>query len=472
MIVVCSVCSFALVEFFVYEILDSRTLYDPIDCIGMIGPMGILLGVITRKGLRQVDGTVSELLKGIRRVSEGDYNVELNPKGKGPFRDIYSDFNRMCRRLGSVRPGSGVIKVDNGDSILFGGKSERIPSTTQRLRRRLILLSVVLVIASVCVFALVEFFAYKVVGLQSYDPVGAVGMIFPMALVFGCFIYFFLKRSNRYFTMLVGGISRIAAGDFNIALNEDEAGPFREIFETFNRMCRELRGIKTLRDDFVRQFSHEFRTPIMSINGFANLMLEEEYSREEQIRYLEIIASESQRLSDLAGNTLLLAKLESQQWLSGKSSFSLDEQLRECIIMLEPEIRKKNLRIVSELSSVMYYGNRDIIQQVWINLLANAARYTPEKGLISVKLAQFGESVLVAVSDTGDGIPYGEISKIYDKYFKGARHSSGKGLGLGLSIVKKIIDLCGGRIEVESETGRGSVFTVYLPSVTGKGSME
>ncbi len=340
-------------------------------------------------------------------------------------------------------------------------KKDRSP--VRKLERKIIWMVHLIILGSVITFSMIEFVAYRVLRHgEAYKPTNALGMLMPMGLLLGLIAAKILKHAEGYFTRLLEGISRVADGDFSSELDTGEAGPFAEIFQDFNKMTRELKGVQSLRNDFVNQFSHEFKTPIMSINGFASLMLEDELPREEQKRYLEIICSESKRLSELSGNTLLLAKLESQQWLLNRSVYLLDEQIRECLILLEPEWERKNLDINAELERVFYSGNREIMSQLWINLIGNAVRYTPDEGKVSVALSSSADELTVTVKDSGHGIAPEELPLIFNKYYKG--RDSGRGLGLGLSIVKRITDLCGGRIEISSEINAGSSFTVHLPT--------
>ena len=300
--------------------------------------------------------------------------------------------------------------------------------------------------------------------VPAYDPILGIGMIVPMGIVVGLISYVAMQTTNRHLSGLIAGISRVADGDFAARLNVEKGGPFKGVYSNFNRMSAELQGVQTLRKDFIDQFSHEFKTPIMSINGFATLLLEEKVSEEERRQYLSIIASESERLADLSSSTLLLAGLESQRFVLNKEPYALDEQIRQCVILMAPQWTKKALDLSAELDPVIYKGNADLMKQVWINLLSNAIKFTPEHGEISVCLKESGGTIAVAVSDTGKGMSSEETARAFEKYYQGDPSRSSKGLGLGLAIAKRIVELCDGRIEAHSSLGEGSVFTVYLSS--------
>jgi signal transduction histidine kinase len=324
--------------------------------------------------------------------------------------------------------------------------------------------TIIVMISSVCIYATVDFIDnYIVLGNKHYESVRAIGMFFPMGAVMWIISYFSIKSAYKYISKLIKGINHVANGDFNIRLNPDNAGPLKDVYINFNKMGAELQSVQALRNDFVNNFSHEFKTPITSINGFATLLLEENIAEEDKQKYLQIIANESERLASLADSSLLLSKLESQQLIVDKKPYSLDEQIKQCAILLSKEWNKKDIEFTAELEQSQYNGSSDLMQHVWINLLTNAIKYTPEHGEIIVTLEKAGSFIKFAVSDTGKGMSEEEMARIFDRYYQGDS-SSNKGLGLGLAIVKRIIDLCGGKIEVNSVVNEGSTFTVFLPN--------
>ncbi len=338
-----------------------------------------------------------------------------------------------------------------------------------RLEWWLILPTVTVMISSVCVFASVDFFSnYILAGNKNYNAIRAIGMFFPMGLVMGSISYFCSKATYRCISKLTEGIRHVANGDFGVRLDPDKAGPLKEVYANFNKMGTELKSVQTLRNDFINSFSHEFKTPITSINGFAMLLLEENVLEENRRKYLQIIAEESERLAALSNNSLLLSKLESQQFIVDKKPYPLDEQIKQCAILLSSEWSKKDIEFSAELEPVIFNGNSDLMQHVWINLLNNAIKFTPEHGEVSIAMKKDDSFIKVAVSDSGKGMGEKEMSQIFVKYYQGNSSDPVKGLGLGLSIVKKIADLCGGKIEVKSVIGEGSTLTVYLPYAPAK----
>ena len=264
-------------------------------------------------------------------------------------------------------------------------------------------------------------------------------------------------------TNLMDGLRAVAGGDYSVRLKTDKHQLLDDLCEDFNRMTEELQSVRTLREDFVNSYSHEFKTPITAIKGFAELLSEPDLTEEERQQYLRIIQDESARLAELTNRTLLLTKLQSQRFLPDQTTFSLDEQIRRCAILCAHSWEEKHLTFSAELESVDCTSNEELLRQVWINLLNNAIRYTPPGGEIGVELRQVGGEAVVRVWDTGMGMTPEVQSHIFEKYYQGAAEDKKHGLGLGLSIVHRIIELTEGRIEVDSQPQQGSSFTVYLP---------
>ena len=266
-------------------------------------------------------------------------------------------------------------------------------------------------------------------------------------------------------TNLMDGLRAVAGGDYSVRLKTDKHQLLDDLCEDFNRMTEELQSVRTLREDFVNSYSHEFKTPITAIKGFAELLSEPDLTEEERQQYLRIIQEESARLAELTNRTLLLTKLRSQRFLPDQTTFPLDEQIRRCAILLSHNCVEKNLTFSAELETVDCTGSEELLRQVWLNLLNNAIRYTPAGGEIGVELKRTGRDAAVRVRDTGAGMTAEVQAHIFEKYYQEDPGEKKQGLGLGLSIVHRIVELSGGRIEVASQPQQGSSFTVYLPLI-------
>jgi signal transduction histidine kinase len=325
--------------------------------------------------------------------------------------------------------------------------------------RGITLQSVILLIATLIAFFLVgmksSFFAFSVFRTD-------IGFwYFIIFIILAVYNMFTVRYTSRRFMDLINGIHKIAAGDFNVRLDSGKNDFLSILYNDFNKMAAELQNTSMLSSDFVNSYSHEFKTPIVSINGFANLLLEQNVSVEDSRRYLQIIADESARLAELANSTLSLSKLDSQQIISNRISYSLDEQLRRCVIMLSTVWNKKSITFSGDFEEITYNSNEELLQQLWLNLLNNAIKYTPSGGEISVSLHHYEKSAVVVISDNGIGMDEETARHVFDKYYQGP--AAVNGLGLGLSIAKRITDLCGGTISIESRLNEGSIFTVKLP---------
>ena len=303
------------------------------------------------------------------------------------------------------------------------------------------------------------------VAITDMLTIGVLSVLVPVVLLVTLVNFLFTRYIYRYLDKISDAMQKVADGDYTVRLDAEKDQPFRELYRNFNTMAEELGGVEMLKNDFINGYAHELRTPITSINGFAEMLLNDDgtLSNEERRSYLEIIASESRRLADLAGNSLLMSRLDTQKIIPDKKPFSLDEQLRRCSILLSGQWTEKELDMTMDLDEAVYVGDYDLMQHLWINLLTNAVKYTPKGGSITVTLKNEEKFIAVSVVDTGKGIPPEDRERIFDKYYQTDKSHSKRGLGLGLAICKRIVQLCNGSLTVESDVGVGSTFTVKLP---------
>lgn len=259
--------------------------------------------------------------------------------------------------------------------------------------------------------------------------------------------------------------SEVAKGNFSVRVKVPNDKEYSTLTKNFNKMAEELSGIETLREDFISNVSHEFKTPLASIQGFAKLLQSDNLSKEEQNEYTKIIIDETSRLTKMSTNILKLTKLENQTTVGKKVRFSLDEQIRNILLILESEWSKKNINLDIELEDVIYVGNPELMGQVWQNVINNAIKFTPENGTIKVQLFRGELGVVVKISDNGPNISPEMQKKIFDKFYQGDRSRSTEGNGLGLALVKRILDLCKGKISVENLYEGGVCFKIELPFI-------
>lgn len=337
-------------------------------------------------------------------------------------------------------------------------------SDMSKIPNWLAILAIVPAVVSIMAY---EFLAYMVNVFfhknTEYDPLIGLGMLIPMALMMELITFFYSRHLYKKAARLIHAIKQVGDGDFQVSLNPDKAGPLYDVVESFNKMTAELRSVQTLRKDFINDFSHEFKTPITSINGFANLLLDTEVTEEERREYLQIIADESGRLAQLAQETMMMSRLDSQLSIPDREPYSLDEQIRQNIILLSPQWTAKQITVETALENVVFNGNAGLMVHVWTNLLNNAIKFTPEGGTIRVSMECFDGQTTICISDSGIGMTQEQLARVFNKFYQGDTSHASKGLGLGLSIAHRIVELCGGQLEASGTLGKGSTFTVRLP---------
>jgi signal transduction histidine kinase len=269
----------------------------------------------------------------------------------------------------------------------------------------------------------------------------------------------------KYVNRLIDHMNILASGNFKTRLSYGKPigkhPAFKEITDSFNQMAQELEHTEMLRGDFVNNFSHEFKTPIVSIAGFAKLLKKGNLTEEQKSEYLDIIEEESLRLSEMATNVLNMTKIENQTILTEISTFNLSEQLRSCVLLLEKRWESKKLELSLEFDEYDITASEELLKQVWINLLDNAIKYSPEYGMIVVKIKEDGDFYIVSVANSGEEIPIEKREKIFDKFYQVDESHSSSGNGIGLSIVKSVIDLHRGQVSVDCKNGI-TTFSVRL----------
>ena len=283
-------------------------------------------------------------------------------------------------------------------------------------------------------------------------------------------------------------MERVTRGDFTARVDDEGAdNELGSLLRSFNTMAGELGSIEMLRDEFVDDFSHELKTPITSIRGFARQIARSEEAPARDREYAEIIASEAERLITMSSNVLALNRFESQRVVGDARNYALDEQLRRCVLMLQDAWEARGVEMnLDDVHPATVYANEEMLTQVWLNVLGNAIKYGPEGGVVHVSCenAEPGEVgggsggtgdgetgmpgvARVVVRDEGPGMDEATLRRAFDKFYRGAETaSSTSGNGLGLPIVKRIVELSHGTISVRTEPGHGTAFAVTLPAAS------
>lgn len=326
-----------------------------------------------------------------------------------------------------------------------------------------IILTVTMVIVSIVTLLLVHF---EIIHEQMY----ATNLVLPTiqfaltSIIVGTIVAALFSRIPlKPFHTLIKGMNELANGNFNTRLHLGKAPLMEDLTNSFNQMAEELSNTEMLRSDFVNNFSHEFKTPIVSIKGFAKLLQKGNLPADKEDEYLTIIIDEVSRLADLSTSILDLTKVENQSILTDVSRFNLSEQIRNAILLLEPKWVKKDLAINPDFNEFYIEGNEDLLRQVWINLIDNAIKFSDSNSNIDLMIHQTDTNTTIAIKNYGPQIQEDEQKRIFNKYWQsdGARISDG--FGIGLSIAKSVIDLHQGQIHIQSSVKETS-FIVTIPN--------
>ncbi len=260
------------------------------------------------------------------------------------------------------------------------------------------------------------------------------------------------------------GLKKITGGDFTVRIEPDGMNAaFDSIIDSINQMTEELSTVETLKTDFISNVSHEIKTPIAVIQNYSRLLQSDTLTDEQRKEYSTIVSNASMRLSGLITNILKLNRLENQQIRMNTSRFDLGGLLTECLLGFESVWEEKNIEIEPDIEDeVMVTSDPELLSIVWNNLLSNAFKFTGPGGTVGITLKSEGDEAVVSIRDSGCGISMEEGRRIFDKFYQADSSHSTQGNGLGLALVRRIIDITGSTIEVSSVPGEGSTFTVHI----------
>lgn len=286
-----------------------------------------------------------------------------------------------------------------------------------------------------------------------------------ISLVIGTvFAFLFSEKPLKPLLAIMKATDRIAEGDYSTRLHLKGPHELKQLSDSFNHMAEELGSVELLRTDFVNNFSHEFKTPIVSIRGFARILKRKDLTEEMRTEYLDTIISESERLAELADQVLSLSKLENQSIITDKKAYNVSEQIRLVIAMMYSKWSDRNIEIDFDRGELLLTANEELMKQVFINILDNAVKFSPEGSTIKVHIVEKVSSLIIVIRDQGPGMTPDTASHIFDKFYQGDTSHAGSGNGLGMTIAGRIVALHGGTIRIDSVVGKGSTFEVELPN--------
>ena len=256
---------------------------------------------------------------------------------------------------------------------------------------------------------------------------------------------------------------KIASGDLQarVVYRFRTKNEVSKLAENFNKIANELSRNEYLNQDFVSNVSHEFKTPIAAIQGYAEMLTSPNISEKKRIEYGHIIVRQTARLAKLSSNLLRLSELENESMLIKKSTFSLSEQIRDAVVLLQNEWEEKNINIELDLEEISYTGDKALLYQVWVNIIGNAIKFTGNESKVSITLSK-AERIMVKISDNGIGMTEEQVSRVFERFYKADESHTSSSTGLGLSIAKRIVELHSGEIKVKSAYNEGSCFEIIL----------
>lgn len=286
-----------------------------------------------------------------------------------------------------------------------------------------------------------------------------------ISICFGLILSYFVGRLLlKPIAHLQEAMDEVANGNLEVKMpEENRIDEIENINHSFNIMVRELGSTQEMQKDFISNVSHEFKTPLSAIEGYAMLLQDKSLSESEREEYTEEIISTTRTMTELVTNILLLSRVENQAIAYEKEEYQLDEQIREVVVMLEPQWSAKEIEFDAELDEIKITENRALLMNVWRNLIENAVKFTPVGSKITITLTTEGENAIFTVTDEGEGVNESEKSLIFNKFYQSDTSRKQQGNGLGLPLVKKILEITGGSISVENIDGAGCRFTVKLP---------
>ncbi len=327
-----------------------------------------------------------------------------------------------------------------------------------RLKTYFILGSATILFITIALVVILEYFIiqlglFKTNELEDYGllwiilfGVWSISLGLFLTFIFGRFI---LKPINK----VVDGMAKLSRGDFSVRLDTEKTLSGQNLQQSFNSLAEELQNTELLRSDFVNNFSHELKTPIVSVSGLVELLKDDTLPVDKRKQYLEVIEEEVHRLSNMTTNILNLSKVENQVILTDVGRYNLSEQLRSCLVLQEKKWTKKELELILDFDEYDVLANEDMLRQVWTNLLDNAIKFSPQKGELKISVEKTDGELNVKIINDGQ-IPEQDKAYVFNKFHRGANSNKNEGNGIGLSIVEHIVKLHGGKVDFVSEAGK------------------
>ncbi len=346
-------------------------------------------------------------------------------------------------------------------------RKAKYTAAQKKVRRLLIWSTATILVAGLAIFTLLEAIisAVGIIDKSNQDAnliISSIILIITSTIIGTALSILTNKMFFLPIYKILGGMERLSKGNLSTRINLSRHRGLSDFEKAFNNMAEELSKVEILRSDFINNFSHEFKTPIASIQGLVGIMKTKDLSPEKKMEYLTIIEEETKRLSLMTTNVLSITRLENQKEISRTESFNLSEQIRFSILMFEKIWTEKKVNLSLDFDDYTVAGDEDLMKQIWINLLDNAFKFVNEGGDVNVSITKKDSLLRVDISNTGKTIPPDHLDKIFNKFHQVDRKEAKNGNGIGLSIVKRIVELHKGKVLAKSSDGV-TVISVILP---------
>ena len=411
-----------------------------------------------------------------KKINFGLKFLIKNKKYQNKIKKSKYNIKRAFKKCKINQKGDNILKDNLDVNYIINNQKKSNKKRRKSFIFKLILLVLSAIFVTVAIYSFFSYLFFKnfeqyfsqfeILGIKA-SPLIILVFIFLISTLLGCVLSLIMIKSfYKPINKLKNAMNKVSKGEFEKVENNNSDDEIAELIEIYNKMVSDLKNMEIISNDFVSAVSHEIKTPLSSIKGYASMLKNQDISKDEKLKYINKILIATDNLSNLTNNILNISKIENTALIKNKN-FSLDEQLRECILLLENKWSEKNLNLVINIEPINIFSNKELCQSVFVNILENAIKFTPTNKNIKINLFKIcknsSDYAVFEVQDSGVGISQKNSTRIFDKFFQADSSRMTEGNGLGLALVKKIMDRLNGIIEVESSLGIGSCFKVYFP---------
>lgn len=411
-----------------------------------------------------------------KKINFGLKFLIKNKKYQNKIKKSKYNIKRAFKKCKINQKGDNILKDNLDVNYIINNQKKSNKKRRKSFIFKLILLVLSAIFVTVAIYSFFSYLFFKnfeqyfsqfeILGIKA-SPLIILVFIFLISTLLGCVLsLIMIKGFYKPINKLKNAMNKVSKGEFEKVENNNSDDEIAELIEIYNKMVSDLKNMEIISNDFVSAVSHEIKTPLSSIKGYASMLKNQDISKDEKLKYINKILIATDNLSNLTNNILNISKIENTALIKNKN-FSLDEQLRECILLLENKWSEKNLNLVINIEPINIFSNKELCQSVFVNILENAIKFTPTNKNIKINLFKIcknsSDYAVFEVQDSGVGISQKNLTRIFDKFFQADSSRMTEGNGLGLALVKKIMDRLNGIIEVESSLGIGSCFKVYFP---------